>query len=79
MILPLLGTVGIPGSVLFPPPAFPNNLLVWLFLTYMAIGFGWLIVQRAHHPKMMSAMTRAVESVEVQFAEARRISNRSVR
>jgi amino acid transporter len=79
MILPILGTVGIPGSVLFPPPAFPNNLLVWLFLAYMAIGFGWLTVQRARYPKMMSAMTRAVENVEMQFAEARRIANRSVR
>lgn len=79
MILPLLGTVGIPGSVLFPPPAFPNNVLVWLFVVYMAIGFGWLTVQRAYHPTMMSAMTSAVENVEVQFAEAQRLSNRSVR
>jgi amino acid transporter len=25
MLLPLFGTIGIPGSNLFPPPAFPNN------------------------------------------------------
>ena len=32
MILPFLGVVGVPGSELFPPPKFPNNLLVWVFV-----------------------------------------------
>jgi amino acid transporter len=42
MIIPFLGVVGVPGSELFPPPAFPNNILVWLFLAYMAVGAVWL-------------------------------------
>jgi hypothetical protein len=57
MILPVLGMIGIPGSALFPSPAYPNNLLVWIFLAYMAIGLGWLLVQRVYDPKILPAMT----------------------
>ena len=32
MILAFFGVVGVPGSELFPPPKFPNNLLVWVFV-----------------------------------------------
>jgi amino acid transporter len=42
MIIPFLGAVGVPGSDLFPPPAFPNNMLVWIFVAYMAVGAAWL-------------------------------------
>jgi len=43
MIIPFLGVVGVPGSELFPPPAFPNNILVWIFVAYMAVGAVWLL------------------------------------
>jgi amino acid transporter len=78
MILPILGMVGVPGSALFPPPAYPNNLLVWLFFTYMAIGFVWLLFQKARHPKMMPDMRGAIEDVELQFINARNAPKRSV-
>jgi amino acid transporter len=42
MIIPFLGVLGVPGSDLFPPPAFPNNILIWVFIAYMALGAGWL-------------------------------------
>jgi amino acid transporter len=42
MIIPFLGVIGLPGSELFPPPAFPNNILVWIFVAYMALGGAWL-------------------------------------
>jgi amino acid transporter len=77
MILPFLGMVGIPGSTLFPVPAFPNSLLVWLFLGYMAIGLVWLLFQRARHPKMMPTMRVAIENVELQFANAASDTERS--
>jgi amino acid transporter len=79
MILPILGMIGIPGSALFPPPAFPNNLLVWLFLAYMAIGLVWLHFQKVRHPKMMPAMRGAIEDVELQFANVRSAAKRPVR
>jgi amino acid transporter len=78
MILPVLGMIGIPGSTLFPPPAYPNNLLVWIFLAYMAIGLGWLLVQRVHDPKILPAMTVAIESVELKFANAESASKKPV-
>jgi amino acid transporter len=78
MILPFLGMVGVPGSALFPPPAFPNSILVWLFFAYMAIGLGWLLFQRARYPKMIPAMIGAIENVELQFANAASVSERVV-
>jgi len=39
MILPFLGVVGVPGSELFPPPKFPNNLLVWVFVQAIPRSF----------------------------------------
>jgi amino acid transporter len=34
MAIPLLGSVGIPGSKLFPPPEAPYNIFPYLFLIY---------------------------------------------
>lgn len=78
MILPFLGMVGVPGSTLFPPPAFPNNILVWLFFAYMAIGLGWLLWQKARHPKMIPAMIGAIEDVDLQFVNAASVPKRLV-
>jgi amino acid transporter len=78
MILPILGMVGVPGSALFPPPAYPNNLLVWLFSAYMVIGLIWLLFQTARHPRMMPEMRGAIESVELQFINASRAPERSI-
>jgi amino acid transporter len=79
MILPILGMVGVPGSALFPPPAYPNNLLVWLFFGYMAIGLIWLLFQKARNPEMMPEMRGAIENVELQFINARSAPERSAR
>lgn len=78
MILPFLGMVGVPGNTLFPPPAFPNNILVWLFFAYMAIGLGWLLWQKARHPKMIPAMIGAIEDVDLQFVNAASVPKRLV-
>jgi hypothetical protein len=50
---------------------------VWLFLSYMAMGLGWLLLQRIRHPRMIPAMTGAIESVEMEFANAERLRERS--
>ena len=42
MAVPIFGTVGIAGSTLFPPPAYPSNILVWVFLGYMLLSLAWL-------------------------------------
>jgi amino acid transporter len=78
MILPFIGMIGIHGSTLFPPPEYPNNLLIWIFLAYMLVGLLWLIFQKARHPEMMPDMQGAIENVELQFANAERASKSSV-
>jgi hypothetical protein len=74
MALPFLGTVGIPGSTLFPPPRYPNNILPYIFIAYMAVGLAWLWIKRARHPKMIAKMTRAIDENEVRFARRRPVS-----
>jgi hypothetical protein len=67
MMLPFLGAVGLPGSSIFPPPVYPNNLLLWLFVAYMAIGFSWFVLQRALRPNVILAMTRGIELIDRPF------------
>ena len=76
MLLPFLGTIGVPGSTLFPPPDFPNNLLLALFALYMLIGLAWLWLQRARYPTMIPTMTNAIETVEIRFADATALGER---
>lgn len=71
MLLPLIGTVGIPGSELLPPPDTAGMLLAACFLAYMLIGLGWLALQRTRRPKMISQMQTAIENVHLQFAQVR--------
>ncbi|WP_148213104.1 APC family permease [Methylocella silvestris] len=68
MMLPFIGTIGLPGSSLFPPMEFPTSLLFGLFAAYMAIGLCWLLMQKSRHPKMIPTMRNAIESVDLQFA-----------
>jgi amino acid transporter len=69
MFLPLFGTIGIPGSTLFPPPAFPNNLLVWIFVAYMAVGVVWLLIQKARSPKMLPAMRISMNEIDLKSSD----------
>ncbi|WP_296712555.1 APC family permease [Rhodoblastus sp.] len=51
MIIPFLGVIGVSGSDLFPPPAYPNNILVWVYLAFMALGAAWLFSLRKSKPE----------------------------
>jgi amino acid transporter len=74
MLLPVLGLTGIPGSNLFPPPPFPNNLIVWIFVAYMGFGLIWLLVQKARSPKMLPAMKSSMDEIDLEFDDAKNIS-----
>ncbi len=69
MLLPVVGTLGIPGSELFPTPAFPNNVFPYLFLLYLMVGFGWYVFQRVRSPIMMGKMQRSMEEIHIRFSD----------
>jgi type III secretory pathway component EscU len=59
---------------LFPPPPFPNNLIVWIFVAYMAFGLIWLLVQKARSPKMLPAMKTSMDEIDLEFDDVKHIS-----
>lgn len=67
MLLPVLGTIGIPGSNLFPPPEAPLNSFPYLFLLYLAAGSAWFFYQRLRHPRMLKRMERSINEIHASF------------
>jgi amino acid transporter len=61
MAIPVLGTVGVPGSNLFPIPESPYNTFPYLFLLYICTGCGWFTIQRLRDPRIVRKMKRAIE------------------
>jgi amino acid transporter len=69
MFIPLLGSIGIPGSSWFPVPEAPYNLFPYLFLVYLAAACGWFVFQRVRSPKMVKKMVKAIDAIHVSFDE----------
>jgi len=69
MFIPILGTVGIPGSTLFPVPPPPTNTFPYLFLLYLVVGFGWFVIQRLRYPKMVGSIHNSVDAIHASFSE----------
>ena len=74
MILPILGSVGIPGSNLFPPPPYPNNILLGLFVAYMLAGLGWLLYQKARSPDLIHSMKLSIDEIHVKFGDVKPVA-----
>jgi len=75
VMLPFLGTVGIPGSTSFPPMEFPNDVLLGVFVAYMVVGLGWFALQKARQPDLVRAMRTEIDAVELQFVEVEKVRN----
>ncbi|MEH1821546.1 MAG: APC family permease [Nostoc sp.] len=69
MMIPVLGTVGIPGSTLFPVPAAPYNTFPYLVLLYFVAGFGWLVIQKLRYPRMVKKMERSIDDIHARFQD----------
>ncbi|MCG5237215.1 APC family permease [Xanthobacter oligotrophicus] len=69
MALPMLSTIGIPGSEMFPPQGFPENLLFLLFILYMGIGLAWMMLQRARRPDLLANLRHAIDDIELKLAK----------
>jgi amino acid transporter len=59
MFIPVLGSVGIPGSQLFPVPEYPYNLFPYLFLLYLVLTCGWFAWQKMRSPELALSMARS--------------------
>jgi amino acid transporter len=68
MSLPVLGSVGIPGSTLFPVPDAPYNLFPYLFLLYLTATCGWFLIQRVRSPRLVRVMERSIDEIHDRFA-----------
>lgn len=69
MLLPLVGTVGIPGSELFPTSSGAGAVLIVVFALYMTGALAWLFLERARRPKMIGQMQHAIEQIQFRFAD----------
>lgn len=69
MLLPILGTVGIPGSTLFPSPTAPTSIFPYLFLLYLVVGCGWFFYQRYRSPKLVKKMQHSIEAIHIRYRD----------
>ncbi|MBW4576467.1 MAG: APC family permease [Aphanothece sp. CMT-3BRIN-NPC111] len=69
MMIPVLGSVGIPGSKLFPVPEAPYDAFPYLFLMYLIVTCGWFVIQRSHSPEIVRSMERGIEEIHAKFTK----------
>lgn len=72
MLLPIAGTVGIPGSSMFPPPEAPYNVFPYLFLLYLAAGYGWFLFQGRRSP-IVEHMQERVNAIHARFDDMEKL------
>jgi amino acid transporter len=69
MLIPVLGSVGIPGSSVFPVPAAPYNVFPYLFLLYLVVGVAWFVILRLRSPNLIEAIESDIEASHAAFHE----------
>jgi amino acid transporter len=73
MVLPLVGTIGIPGSEILPAPDEQGALFMAIFAAYMAVGLMWLVLQRMRQPKLDARMQHAVARMDLVRSDVREL------
>ncbi|HLO86762.1 MAG TPA: APC family permease, partial [Nostocaceae cyanobacterium] len=69
MMIPIAGSVGIPGNSLFPVPEAPYNVFPYLFSLYILATCGWFIFKRRRSPQLATGMRQRVEEIHARFSE----------
>ncbi|MCC3407064.1 MAG: APC family permease [Microcoleus sp. PH2017_10_PVI_O_A] len=67
MMIPIAGSVGIPGSTMFPPPEAPYDAFPYLFLMYLVATCGWFVLQRLRSPELVGSMEQGIEAIHAKF------------
>ena len=74
MMIPILGSVGIPGSQMFPSPEAPYNVFPYLFLIYITLTSGWFIWQKTRFPGITRSMKRGMEEIQEQLNTTKKVA-----
>ncbi|MEG4486015.1 APC family permease [Microcoleus sp. D2_18a_B4] len=69
MMIPIAGSVGIPGSTMFPPPEAPYDAFPYLFLMYLVATCGWFFWQRLRSPGLVGSMEQGIDAIHARFEE----------
>ncbi len=69
MMIPVLGSIGIPGSTMFPVPEAPYNVFLYLYLVYITLTCGWFILKRLRSPRIAAVMQQRVEEIHARFSD----------
>ncbi|MGI0492487.1 APC family permease [Alkalinema pantanalense CENA528] len=64
MMIPVIGSIGIPGSTWFPVPEAPYSLFPYLFLLYLSATCGWFVWQRIRSPHILRTMERGMAIIQ---------------
>lgn len=70
MVLPVIGTIGIPNSTLLPTPDRTGVVLIAIYAAYLALGFAWLVLQRTRRPDLVAHLKNEREQLVVPFAQS---------
>lgn len=78
MVIPAVGSTGLPTglgvlSALFPVPAAPYHVFPYVFLLYLVVGMGWLLIVRWRSPECMAAMERDIEASHTRFSDMHKV------
>jgi amino acid transporter len=78
MVIPAVGSIGLPTglgvlSALFPVPAAPYHVFPYVFLLYLLVGMGWLLIVRWRSPECMAAMERDIEASHSRFSDMHKV------
>jgi hypothetical protein len=50
-------------------PESPYNTFPLLFLGYLAIGYGWFLLQKRRSPEMVINMKQRIEAIHASFSD----------
>lgn len=67
MMIPVLGSLGIPGSKLFPVPKAPYDTFPYIFLLYLVVTCGWFNIKRWRSPNLIVGMRQEIEKIHARF------------
>ncbi|ARV57878.1 amino acid permease [Nostocales cyanobacterium HT-58-2] len=73
MMIPVVGSVGIPGSTMFPVPEAPYDAFPYFFLIYLLVTCSWFWMQRLRSPRIVVEMRQGIEEIHAKFNDREKL------